>query len=324
MSRLTSALVLLCAATAALAEPTYPCFRAAVAPVIDGVVTDDPAWADVPGVTGFYALGGDYTVAKQSTARACYDDANLYVAVACEEPDIAEVQNVMKDGDGVWAEASIEFFVEPGRGGPVFQLGVSAAGARSVGSGSISLDDWRAAAHKAEDHYSVELAVPLKALGEDISSGGWHVAFCRNIWTYTSGGDKFTAWPALARQFREPASFALLQVLDQVASPERRAAAEQTLNAEYRAHLVAQVRALAPAAGEYLDVLRQAAGDEDNPQRSEARGTVTTWRGVQRLAQGAADAPMAELRQAAALAAELQRRSYQLKYEYLIEVLLRG
>ena len=326
MSRLTLVL-LLCAAIALpalAAEPTYPCFRASQAPAIDGVVLDDPAWEDVPGVTGFYALGGDYTVAKQSTARACWDDANLYVSVVCEEPDIAAIKPLMRDGDGLWSEESVEFFVEPIRNGAIYQIVVNTGGARTFGTDTPFVEGLRAAAHRGEAHYSVELAIPLAGIEADLHADQWHVAFCRNIWTYTSGGDKFTCWPALRSQFREPASFALLQVSDGVASPQRCAAAERALNADYRTHLVAQVQALTQAADDYLPVLRRAARDQAYPLRAEARETVMTWWRVLRLAEGAGDAPMGELREAASIANELRERSHNLKYAYLIEVLLEG
>ena len=58
-------------------RPVYPCFEVTGAPAIDGVVEGDAAWADIPRVSGFHALGGGYTVAKQSVALACRDADRL-------------------------------------------------------------------------------------------------------------------------------------------------------------------------------------------------------------------------------------------------------
>ena len=332
MLRMTRALPLLCTAVMALSvfvvwgapEPTYPCLRVDSAPVIDGAVTGDPAWAAVPGVTGFYALGGGYTLAKQSTAYACHDAETLYLAVICEEPDIARVKSVMKDGDGLWSEDSVELFIEPARGGPAYQFVVSAGGAKTGAAAAADTEGWRAAAQRGDREYSIEVALPLAVFREQPNEGGWHIAFCRNIWTTDSGGDKFTSWPGLTSRFLEPEHYARLQFRDALASPELRDAAERTLNAGYRAELVAQVRALAPAAAQYLDVLKQAADDDTVPLQREARQSLLTWSRVGRLAGDASDAPMQQLREAAARSTSLRQESYELKYRYLLEKLLRG
>lgn len=326
MPRLLTVIAGICAVVGlpALAqELTYPCFRAQVAPVIDGVVRDDPGWANVPGATGFYALGGGYTVAKQSVARACWDDRFLYLAMVCEEPDIALIKPALRDGDGLWAENSVELFLEPQRNGPIYQIVVNTAGAKTLGPDVPDLPGLKAAAAPGEAEYSVEVALPLAELRGDWQQPGWHVAFCRNIWVYKSGGDKFTCWPALRSQFREPANFALLQVRNETATPESCAAAEGVLNGAYRRHLVAQVQALVPEADDYLEVLREAARDQASPLQREARSTVLTWARVLRLGRTAEQAPTPELRQTAAIARELRERSHRLKYAYLIETLLR-
>jgi len=315
----------LCASvTRAAPAPIYPCLRVDTPPVIDGDVKADPAWANIPGVTGFHALGGGYTVAKQSTAYACHDADNLYLAMVCEEPDIAQVKSVMKSGDGLWGEDSVEIFVEPTPGAPVLQFVVSAGGAMTGAAAAADLQNWKGTAKHDEGGYSVEVSVPIEDFREQPKPGDWHIAFCRNIWTTISGGDKFTSWPGLVSRFLEPEHYAVLQFRDTVATPELRDAADKSLNADYRATLVAQVKALAPPAGEYMDVLKQAATDDTVPMQGDALQMLAAWSRVGRLAQEAANAPMGDLRQAAARASSLQKESYELKYRYLIEKLLQG
>ena len=70
----------------------YPCYHPGVTPTLDGDVRDDPAWSNIPAATGFSALGGDFTVAKQTSFQICWDDEALYVAVVCEEPDVAHMK----------------------------------------------------------------------------------------------------------------------------------------------------------------------------------------------------------------------------------------
>ncbi len=316
----TTRLLLLIAATAlsAAAEPNYPCFRVEQAPAIDGVVRGDDTWAAVPAVTGFEALGGGYTEAKQSFAYACHDAEGLYVAVVFEEPDIDQVSSVMSDGDGLWLEDSLELFVEPVRAGPVYQFVVSAGGAKTGAKAAADVTGWRVAVRRGDGSYSVELALPWSVFHAGPGEG-WHIAFCRNIFTCASGGDKFTSWPRLISQYHEPESYARLELLDAPASPERRDAAERALNADYRAHLMAQVRALVPAGEQYMPTLRQAAADDASRLQGEAREAVMTWRGVRRTADEAEEAPIRRLREAATRARALRQQAYELTYRYLLD-----
>ncbi|MGD9498040.1 MAG: carbohydrate-binding family 9-like protein, partial [Armatimonadota bacterium] len=315
---------MLCALVAvAGAEPTYPCFRVELAPAIDGAVLEDAAWSQVPGVTGFCVLGGGYTQAKQTTAFACHDSRSLYVAMVCEEPEIARVQSKMRDGDELWLEDGVEVFVQT-PSGAIYQFAVTAGGARRGVEAVAGNVGWDAAAHRGADHYSVELAVPFELLHARPEDGGWRVAFCRNIWTTAAGGDRFTSWPALRAAFREPGSFARLELRVGAASAQQGAAAEQALNADYRAHLVGQVNIAAAGAEQYIGVLRRAARDEQSAMRAEAREVVMAWWRAQRLAGTAAQAPIARLREVATMSTDLAQRSEVLAYRYLIEELLEG
>lgn len=311
-------------AAGAVGTPTYPCFRAPQPPVIDGVIEGDAAWDAVPGASGFYVLGGGYTIAKQTTAFACYDDEHLYVAMLCEEPDIDLLKSVMKDGDDLWTEDSVEVFVEPVAGGLVYQFAVSAGGAPRGAEAATGLAGWEAAAHKGEEAYGIEMRLPFAAFeAAPPAAQAFRVAFCRNIWTYASGGDKFTSWPALSGRFREPTSFATLSFHPATPTTAQRQQAETVLNAGYREHLMRQVVALAPAAAEYMPVLKLAAADEDSKLREEAREVIRQWRRVERLASTASEAPLKRLREAAGRSSALTHVSYELKYRYLLEQLLR-
>ena len=245
-SCLVAAVILLaCGVAVAAPTPTYPCFRAAGPPVIDGIIEGDAAWECAPGVSGFHALGGGYTLAKQTTAFACYDDSGLYVAMLCEEPDIAEVKSVMKDGDDLWTEDGVEVFVQPVVAGPVYQFAVSAGGATRGAETASGVGGWQAAAHKGQDSYGIEASLPFSILGVAASEvASYRVAFCRNIWTYTCGGDKFTAWPALMSRFLEPGSFATLSFQPNAATLAQVAQAEARLNAAYRDSLMQQINLL--------------------------------------------------------------------------------
>lgn len=300
--------------------PSYPVPRLAAPPTIDGHVRTDSAWRTVPGVTGFRVLGRGYAVAKQSTARIAWTDSALYVAVACEEPDIALIHDKGKDGGALWLDNGVEIFLQLPQNSEVFQFIVNTSGSRVVGAGrdKVELSHWQAAAVKGEGQWSMEAAIPFASLGVVPSPGAkWRGAVCRNIWEYKSGGDKFTCWPALRECFREPESFAVLELCDDSRDAEQVA---RGLNAPYRQHLIQQIEGLARTGREYGAPIARAAGHA--AFADEARELAATWRRVAALSGEPAKAPLPEVRELIATASDLKRRSYEVKYRFLIEQLL--
>jgi len=304
-------------------RPRCPVYRLVAAPEVDGDVRGDAAWRAIPGATGFCKLGAGYTVAKQSTLRIGWTDKALYVAMDCEEPDAALIADKRADGDRLWLDNGVEMFIEAPGNQTALQLIVNSAGARVVGPGwnAVGSNDWRAAAVKGQDFWSMEAEVPFACLRATPSAGAeWRGAVCRNIWEYTSGGDKFTTWPPLQNCFREPESFAVFEFRGESLSPEQAARIGAKLNLPYRRHLFAQVEELARTGKEYEAPIARAAGEaifED-----EARELNRVWTRIAALARDSASAPLTELRKLIAMADDLTRRSYELKYRFLIEQLL--
>jgi len=298
--------------------PTYGIYRLPGAPKLDGEVSADPAWKAVPGVTGFYILGGDFAIEKQTTAKAGWTPDALYIAVICEEPDIALIKSRMKDGDDLWTEDSIEIFLQlPDRNG-IFQLVVNTAGAKTLGTGNLILDSWKAATKKGKDTWSVEIEIPFASLRTKVAGGTvWHGAFCRNIWQYKSGGAKFNCWPALRKRFHEPEHFAAWKFEDRTLSPERAAAEELWFCRDYRNYLRKQVKELKHSARAYREALERAAAVPKF--RDEAEALLKLWQTVGDLVRAGRSAPIGRLREIAGQAEDLQTRSYELKYRYLID-----
>ena len=304
-------------------KPSCPVYRLAAPPAIDGEVRNDPAWLAIPGITGFCVLGGGYTVAKQSTVQIGWTAAALYFAMDCEEPDLKLIDDKRKDGGQLWLDNGVEVFLQFPRSSDVFQFIVNTAGARVVGAGrdKVKLGDWRAAAVKGQDFWSLEAEIPFACLGATPSPGSkWHGAFCRNIWEYTSGGDKFTTWPPLTDRFREPENFAALEFRGDSLSPERAAQAALKLNLPYRQHLSQQIEELAQTGRQYEAPIAEAA--TERMFASEARELNGAWKQIMTLAGGSANAPLPEVRKFITMASDLTRRSYELKYRFLIEQLL--
>lgn len=299
----------------------YPCYRPHVAPTVDGAVAGDPAWENIPAVTGFYVLGGHYAVAKQTYAQACWDDEAFYVAMTCEEPDVPNLRLTVVDGGRFWEDDGVEIFIQPGEGKQVFQFGVTARGAKGGHEGFPDISKLQAGAKMGDGWYSIELRVPHEVLRATPKVGDhWRGNFCRNIFTTTSGGDKFTSWAPLKTRFLEPENFAVLQLRGPAPSPDEALRLSARLNENYRATLVAALTAAVKEAKEYLPALDEAADHPTfGPQAKQLR---REWWRLERLVRRADQVSLGDLRRAVTRSEALVVQSHKLKYDYLIAKLL--
>jgi len=288
---------------------------------MDGQVTGDPAWEAVPAVTGFSKLGDGYTEAKQTWARACWDDKAFYVGIVCEEPDIARMKLQVRDGGDTWLDDGIETFLLPTGSLHATQFAVTAGGARGGFEGAPDILRYQAAAHAGKASYELEVRIPFDLLGVTPKPGDrWRGSFCRNIWTTQSGGDKFTSWPPLQTRFLEPEHFATLEFAAAPPDAAEVAVIADRLNAAYRADLTRRLRALASEGREYLPALEEASSKERFRSRAtELRGR---WRELDRALASADTTPLPELRRLLTGAQALTQGSYDLKYAYLIATVL--
>jgi hypothetical protein len=304
------------------APPTYPCYQPTLTPVPDGEIADDPAWQSIPTVTGFSVLGGTYTVPKQTFAQACWDDGALYVALTCEEPDAAQLKPTVPNGGPAWLDDGVEIFVQPAGGAQVFQFVITAGGARGSGDVFPDLGQVEVGTKIGSDAYWVEARIPFAVLGATPQVGDrWRGSFCRNTWTTQSGGDRFTSWPPLKQRFLEPESFATLVFCGP--APDAATAVEvgNDLNHAYRADLVTRLQGAAAQEAEYADALREAARDAEFGRR--ARTLRRRWREIDSALRDASRVPITDLRRTVGGADSLVQDSYDLKYAYLIALLLR-
>ena len=311
-------LALLAPAGAHAAQPVleYPLYRLPAAPAVDGNVEGDPAWAGEPEATGFFRLGGDYARAKQTQVRAAWTADAVYLAVRCEEPDIARIQPMGKDGGDLWTEDGVEIFVRPEGLTDFHQFIVNNGGARRGAGLADGRLDWQAAASRAADTYTLEIALPLALFGKRPAAGTvWQGNFCRNIFTTDSGGDKFTTWAPLRASFHEWERFARWQFRAEAPNPAEVAAVEIRLNGAYRDFLRGETEKMVRLAADYLPVLRRATAV---PQfAAQAGDLIRAWETASRLKDLGPTAPAVELRRAVATGESLTERSQKTKYDYL-------
>jgi hypothetical protein len=307
------------ASAAPAAGLRYPVLRAAVPVTVDGDVQGDPAWQGAPYVTGFSVLGDGYAKVKQTSVQMLWQEQALYVAVVCEEPDAALLKPAVGDYSETWLEDSVEVFLQPTE--RVYQLGVTAGGAKGVGEGRPDIRQVTAAARIGPTSYSVEICIPATVVGATIAAGAtWHGEVCRNIQTVRSGGDKFTSWTPLQSRFLEPENFATLVFRADPASAALAATLSEEVNAPYRDTLFGEIRAAAAQGEQYQAVLQQAGGDATFGET--ARRLLAEWGQIEALNRSAASANTAGMRAALSQVQALNRQSYQTKYKYLISKLL--
>lgn len=300
--RYCAPLLLILIATAAKSVPVMEAVRVKGAPpVIDGDVAGDPAWAGAPSATDFKLIGKPDTLASQPTeAKLLHDDTHLYVSFICHEERMDGLVTRVTVADGpVWEDDCVEVFLAPfADPGRYHHFLVNAAG--------VLRDEWvkdetwqsgaQSAARQDEGRWSVELAVPLAALGLDESVGStWRVNFCRGARAH----DEFSSWAPCAAGFHEPQSFGELVGLDLdlvpfiAASVRERTArvsgALQDMRRDAQEYTdLAEGRGVSGGAGRYLDTLAavEAAlgGPLDDAQvRGLGRDVAEVERGLARL-----------------------------------------
>jgi len=220
---------------------TYPCYRLAKEPVLDGKISEDTTWTTVPATSGFVKLGDarGRLAEKQTFVKMGYTKEAVYVGMKCLEPDMDKIRGDLKDGDKVWREDSVEVFILPKGADDYFQFVVNSVGSRANLRGPFApkmpLRNWEVCGHKGKDYYSVEIKIPFDVLGK-VPSGKeeWRGNFCRN--TYTSG-DKYTllsyhkAFDRREWGFQEPRIFGTIIFEDRILSASEARKIEAKLSA---------------------------------------------------------------------------------------------
>lgn len=299
------------------ATPVYPCFRAESPPAIDGD-SQDTCWNTAPLATGFSILGNGFADDKQTAFRLCWDESALYLLIVCEEPDIGHLKTDVRDGGQAWLNDGVEIFLQPGGSGQTWQFVITAAAARTTGAGNADFRLVEAAVGHTQQSYTLEIAIPHELVRATPGAGDtWRGNVCRNIWTTTSGGDKFTSWAPLRRQFLEPENFGVIDFRGAPPSEEDITALTRDLNSDYRDHLLAAVRNLVAQAPEYTPVLEQARRSEELSARS--RRLLYRWYRLRRMHDDSARYSIQDLRDIVQNAEDLLAQSYDVKYAWLID-----
>ena len=183
------AVAVACGAAAAAenkAETTfvYPCRRAAQPVQVDGKL-DPKEWASAVKVGGFTISGYDRLAPEQATMRLLYDDRCLYLGVKCYESNMKKLKTSAKVTDGAfWCDDSIEFFIDANHDHETYwQFAATAIAVRydNMQGDSSWNSEWRAAAQREAEAWSIEAAIPFADLKQTAPKSGaiWGFNLCR-------------------------------------------------------------------------------------------------------------------------------------------------
>lgn len=272
-------------------------------PRLDGKL-DDECWSEEGAITAFAVHTGEKLPTARVRAWLAYDDTHLYVAFHCPHPKGAELRAkaTKRDGD-TWLDDSIEVFLDPHhRDASYFQCCVNCLG---VIRDSRQMDvAWqsgaRAEVRRAEDAWSVELAIPFERLDLDLDVGTtWRLNLVRN--------DRVNGEPATwsLGGFHDPSRFGNVALAPDLSRfyradlrkrlPEKGRERDRLLDELRRAnlpeHAMADASEVVGEADEALETLRDIS--EDKAELPEGG-----WQGV-RAALGGVSDTLAAARQAA-------------------------
>lgn len=200
-------------------RPTAKVFAVRESPALDGKLNDECWKKSVTLKFRSNSTGELYSPA--TTARLCYDENNLYVAIQCDEPEMEKLNvDITEDGNiNVYLEDSVEIFLDPQRTEATYaQILINANGAvaeiKVVSLGGVRDNNWcseaKAVSFKRKDGWDLEVAIPLKNL---LSTGNfvqdWGVNICRNrsAGLQANGKERLSAWSPTFGHYGEPSRF---------------------------------------------------------------------------------------------------------------------
>jgi hypothetical protein len=188
------------------------------APKMDGQLEDSP-WQSIDWQDGFRQLKKDAPATTQTRFKLLAGQKGLYVAVQCDEPTPDKMRlKATKDGQDVYADDCIEFFVDNGQKSlPIHQFIVNANGVRQMTWGrsakkaqASDYQAWSAATARTAKGWTVEMELPWGTLGlKGRPSAGESLRFnvCRDRY---AGTTEHSSWSFSGGNFGDASHFAVL------------------------------------------------------------------------------------------------------------------
>ena len=188
----------------------YECARVKVAPTIDGRL-DDACWRRARPMSHFVdCLGQVGRPARfQTVAYVVHDAATLYVGVRCFEPHMDKlVATAVDTYAGLFSDDCVELFIDTNHDRQTyyhFATNVNGAQYEGAGFGEAWACDWRAAGRREPKAWTVEMAIPFRAIGGVPKPGLWGININRE---HQAGGQReYSGWSLVRGGFHKPAEF---------------------------------------------------------------------------------------------------------------------
>lgn len=154
--------------------PVIPAIKVNPAPMIDGTL-DEAVWKDVPSTSDFWCIDLDKEPAEPTIMQLAYDEHNLYFAFYCKDSQPDKIVAVETKRNGSFQrDDHIILHLDPTHlhrsKDDSFNFMVTARGTQGEeipGGAAYKIEwrgDWQAAAHKVDDGYIIEMAIPLAML----------------------------------------------------------------------------------------------------------------------------------------------------------------
>jgi len=207
-------LALLCLLAPCQAQPLLTAYRAPAPPLLDGV-TDDACWQVASVGAPFLSAQSAEPEPQQTRVQVCFDDDHLYLAVEAFdellEPRLNMLHLVRAEKTGrdanVFSDDCVEVFLAPtARSYYHFAANSGTGTYEAEGKDDSWSCDWRSVARRGDRSYTVEMAIPLAALGA-VGQEPWGL----NVTRTRSADGRYSTWSGLQRDFHQPAAFGRLQ-----------------------------------------------------------------------------------------------------------------
>ena len=185
-------------------------------PALDGAL-DDACWQSATVLGSFVKLDASQLASPGPEARVCWDAANLYVGVRCEEPNMKALKTQMTArDDAVWRDDCVELFLDTNLDRTsYYHFAINALGTvmDEARPGTIEWNaNVRAAGARGEDAWTVEVAIPLADLGGAQPGDRWGLNIGRE--RQAGGSNELSAWSPTYGQFLVPERFGELLLSD--------------------------------------------------------------------------------------------------------------
>jgi hypothetical protein len=179
--------------------------------MIDGV-NDEEIWHAAAEIKPFYLLGAKGIPGQDTSARAYYDNENLYIQIICQEN---QREKPLTGSNAIWHDDEVEIWMNANDDGKTYrQLIINAAGGKmEMNQNGRTKFESRVAAKIEPKRWIVEVAIPFKGLDTAPPQPGDTWKF--NIARQRPGGGNITTelstWSPLDAGFNELQNFGTLK-----------------------------------------------------------------------------------------------------------------